>query len=311
MRYNVILSAACLLCLVSCVSGSSYEGSFSPVSNFEVDFDYNKDKKDSLYFGPSFMGDSFLAFMNADRTEVTSNNYESPALLGGFGMSSRMVRWKLAGGEKTEGAMLLAGEGEEAEKTLNDNLFMSVFQKLDGNEPAKNSYAVFYNSPEEMPEHDVVFMQINGGTWTPKSCMIANTAFTVARATGLDISNYPESYAEYPEYQFKRHVPAVPGPEDNPDGGTEEQEGDYIRIVAKGYKGDSKQETGKAEIYLVDFIDGQEDSVMTSWTRLDLSKLGEVDCIDFDVEYSNPIAEAGFPVYFCLDNLVSSVYIKF
>lgn len=297
MKKNFVLLAVCMLGMMSCLKDSYYEATYSPIDTFL----FNPDA-DSLYFGPSFYGVS-CCFMNS--AEGIEQGKEADRLEGGFGMSSRLVRWNLQGGHASENVMAQA-EGAD-EDYVNDNLLMSAFLKLDGNKPAENSYAVFYKSGK-MPEHHIMFMMGDVGEWTPKSCMIANTAFTVARATGYDISGYPEKYDRYPEFEFSRFTPAVPG-EDGEEV-TPAKDGDFIRIVAKGYKGEV--ESGKTkEIYLVDYIDGQQDSVLTSWKTLDLSMLGEVDYVDFEVECSGRVEEAGFPLYFCLDNLASSVHVKY
>lgn len=296
-----------MLGLVSCLGDSYYEFTENPI----LTFDFKDEDKDSLFFGPFYAG--YFYFINA--AEMSEN--EPPRLDGGFGMSSRLVRWELTGEfakpeqkpeQKPESAVSLTEE--ENKPYENDNLHMSVFQRMDKMTPQPNSYAVFYNSGLPEDKHHVTFLPTGAGEWTPKSCLIANTAYTVAMATkGYDISSYPQTSVSYPKYEFKRYKPAVDGTEG--EDGTAAEEGDYIRIVAKGYKGDSKQETGKAEIYLVDFIDGEKDSVMTSWKPLDLSKLGEVEYIDFVVECSEQVKENGFPIYFCLDNLASGVHMKY
>ena len=50
------------------------------------------------------------------------------------------------------------------------------------------------------------------------------------------------------------------------------------------------------------------DTVMYNWTKLDLSKLGSVDKIDFNLYSSN--GSFGVPLTFCLDELVADVETK-
>lgn len=58
------------------------------------------------------------------------------------------------------------------------------------------------------------------------------------------------------------------------------QDGDVMVLKATGYLDDKS--TGEAQIRLAEFTSSQKDSVVTSWTVFDLSKLGLVDKINFD-----------------------------
>lgn len=150
----------------------------------------------------------------------------------------------------------------------------AVYQKKkDGSD---NGFAVFYQNEDasKMPEQHMVFLSYLYGTCTLSQCYIANSANVIANV--LD----PAS-----DFYFER------------DGG------DYLKLTVTGYN-DSK-ETGKAEYYLVDFHP-DADSIALGWKKLDLSKLGDIDYVNFSLESS----KAGLPKYFCIDNIVTSVHIK-
>lgn len=73
---------------------------------------------------------------------------------------------------------------------------------------------------------------------------------------------------------------------------------DWVKIVATGYKDDKK--TGTADIYT---CNGPDD-IMTDWTKFDLSGLGEVTKVTFNITGSSDNGY-GFsqPAYFCYDDV--------
>lgn len=73
---------------------------------------------------------------------------------------------------------------------------------------------------------------------------------------------------------------------------------DWVAIVAKGYNGDEK--TGEAKIYL---CNGPE-NIVTDWTKFDLSGLGKVTKVTFNVTGSSDNGY-GFsqPAYFAYDDV--------
>ena len=109
------------------------------------------------------------------------------------------------------------------------------------------TFMLFYDNPETMPEHHIYFAVAASGSCTPTGCFIQNTTETVGSVR--------ETYGD----------------------------GDWLLLTATGYL-DGK-ETGKAEIYLADFRDSK-DSVVTSWTPFALNKLGNIEYIDFELTSS-------------------------
>ena len=75
---------------------------------------------------------------------------------------------------------------------------------------------------------------------------------------------------------------------------------DWVKLVATGYDKDGKKVATKAEIYLCN----GPDNIVTDWTKWDLSVLGEVTKIEFNVTGSSDNGY-GFsqPAYFAYDDV--------
>lgn len=132
------------------------------------------------------------------------------------------------------------------------------------------TYMVYYGNPDpsKMPEHDVEFTSLDQGPCQVHECYVNNT--------------------EYVAYKVSKNF----------------VDGDRLTLKAKGWK-DGKV-TGEASIVLADFS-AQKDSIMTTWTRFDLSKLGGIDYMDFEVESTNK----EIPAYFCMDNFKANITISY
>lgn len=76
-------------------------------------------------------------------------------------------------------------------------------------------------------------------------------------------------------------------------------EGDWVKIVATGFN-EAGASTGTAELFLCD----GPDNIVTGWTRFDLSGLGEVKSVRFNITGSSDNG-AGFsqPAYFAFDDV--------
>ncbi len=78
---------------------------------------------------------------------------------------------------------------------------------------------------------------------------------------------------------------------------------DWFRLTATGYGADGT-ETGKAEFYLADYRTEDSPGLVTGWQRFDLSSLGKVHRIEFDMDGSSKNAYGlTTPAYFCLDDI--------
>ncbi len=138
-------------------------------------------------------------------------------------------------------------------------------------------FAVFHNNPDvELGQHIIFYdYQYQMSTCLPVSCMVNNTK-TVAES----IKKYNETHDTPLE----------------------------VKLTATGYTA-SGTETGSADILLAGPGKTGEarDSIVSSWTVFELKKLGDIDYIKFDIEFSDQVS---IPELFCMDNFVADVYIK-
>lgn len=80
--------------------------------------------------------------------------------------------------------------------------------------------------------------------------------------------------------------------------------GNKLNLTAKGYKNGQKEPTGEAVITLAERMEGK-DSIVSTWTLFDLSKLGSIDEIRLNIE---TVPEGlDIPKAVCLDNLIVNV----
>lgn len=75
--------------------------------------------------------------------------------------------------------------------------------------------------------------------------------------------------------------------------------GDELKLKATGWK--DEKETGSATIFLA------KDTVMCNWTKFDLTKLGAIDKIDFEIISTND----EIPEMVCVDDVVASISIVY
>lgn len=81
--------------------------------------------------------------------------------------------------------------------------------------------------------------------------------------------------------------------------------GDWFKVTIKGYK--RNIETGSVDYYLADFRDGKS-FIATSWNKVNISSLGEVDKIIFDFDSTDKTTTETYewlntPSYVCIDNI--------
>lgn len=77
----------------------------------------------------------------------------------------------------------------------------------------------------------------------------------------------------------------------------------YVSIIGKAFDGST---TGHVDVYLADFRfgDNSQDYILSQWLTVDLSSLGAVSALQFEM-YSSDVGAHGIntPTYFALDNL--------
>lgn len=132
------------------------------------------------------------------------------------------------------------------------------------------TYAVFYGNPDEtkMPAHEMEFLAVKYGTCSPLVCFVNNTKYVAYK-----IANTFE-------------------------------EGDRLTLKATGYLNGIK--TGEESIALAEFT-AKKDSIVSTWTKFDLSGLASVDFVDFEVVSTREEV----PAYFCMDDFVASVTVSY
>lgn len=87
-------------------------------------------------------------------------------------------------------------------------------------------------------------------------------------------------------------------------GGEQGTDPDFLKLTAIGKNGDV--ETGSIDFYLADYRSDYscDDYIVTDWSWMDLSSLGEVSSIEFSLSSSdNGQWGINTPTYFCLDGL--------
>ena len=130
----------------------------------------------------------------------------------------------------------------------------------------KNNYGVFWFG-SRVPLSHIQFLTSMYGTCTMGACYVCNTA----------------KVAEEVQNKFER--------------------GDKLTLKAIGYL--NSQQTDYVEIALADYTlvdkNGEpKDSIVSNWTMLDLTKLGSVNEVRFEMSSGNK----SIPHYFCLDDLI-------
>lgn len=183
----------------------------------------------------------------------------------------------LYSGSRTEGKdpKFKGGFAMSMKKDSSINLSVSPFSVFAGR-AENNTFAIFYDTAEK-PERQLTFTEADYGTCAPQFCYVRNTSFVVSSIRSGD-SKFTE--------------------------------GDYLKLVVTGYL--AGKETGKAEWFLADYRVPQNggaapDSVNTTWQQMPLTKLGNIDAVDFSLDTN----KEGFPKYVCLDNLVASISVKY
>lgn len=178
---------------------------------------------------------------------------------------------KQVGGELKGGFAMSYLKGEKDGKLEKEANFNDAFRvHAAAGATGSKTYAVFYDNPSEamMPQYDIEFGYKDNGSCMPLGCYVNNTTL-VAR-------------------KVREHF----------------QDGDKLTLKAKGTKFDGS--VSEVSIVLAEYTEAK-DSVMYNWTSFDLSKLGVVNFVDFEVESTNPQV----PGYFCLDGYLASISVMF
>lgn len=223
-------------------------------------------------FGDQTTEQKYTLFATFDYSDVKFNAdslFFAPAKIGGFGWQD-LVFWHKLDSEEENclGGFVLTNMLGRVETT--EELPANVYRAYCSDAKKGNIYSVFRYSPStiNMPEHSMSFLSKQYGTCTPSGCYVTNSEYVAQQVKDLF------------------------------------QTGDRLRLTARGYL-DNKL-TGEAEMNLAEFS-ADKDSIVSTWTAFDLTKLGNVDCIDFELASTN---DQILP-YFCMDVFVASIHLKY
>lgn len=170
--------------------------------------------------------------------------------------------------------VLFRGEGGAIDPDLDALLSPYAVSDTTDAKPngGKEIFLVFHEDEAGMPEHDIRFEQSSVGTCSPTFAFFNTT---------IEVAKY-----------FR----------------TKAAEGDYFVVNVTGYSGSSQ--TGSVQVVLADRREGKNELV-TDWKTVDISDLGSVQYIDFSIDARLSAASTDEDLmYFCMDNLVASVYIR-
>lgn len=165
----------------------------------------------------------------------------------------------------------------EIPKSGNTDRLMNTYRALTPvGYSSGNIYTVYRQNPDKslMPEYDVRF--------SPERADIV-LKNKLCKISGCYLTNTVE-VADYVKANFKK--------------------GDKLVVKATGYLNGNK--TGETEIALADFSE-QKDSIVSIWTPFELTKLGSVDQVDFEITSTDP----NVPTYFCMDNMVAEIDLEY
>ena len=170
-----------------------------------------------------------------------------------------------------EGGLILSHLNYPASGVV-EGLANNKYRANDRNQKKDNTYLVLEQT-DNMPENDMGFNFVKSasasGTCIMTSCMVNNT---VAAAQAIE-----EKFVV----------------------------GDRMTLRATGYLDGVK--TDSAEIMLAEKLSNR-DSIVYTWTVFDLSKLGSVDKVDFELDIP---AGKDIPATVCIDNMLTSVTVQY
>lgn len=275
---------------VSCLNDSYYELNVTSYSDFEFYGAIQQFGADSVYLEGVFGGGNSSVDIYFNSTRAAQGD----PLSGGFGLTMKKDTLNPKAGYAP--FEVTVDDDEEDGETGSDGesgtgVYVNRYPEFTAYGTSSlqgdNICAVFVQTADltAMPEHDIVFTEPDYGTCTPQMCRINNTQQMVYMMM-----------AETSSVRFGQ--------------------GDWLKLTVTGFlKG---EETESVEYYLADFRgeklgeDGvpEPDSLLTTWKNLSLTKLGQVDNIDFTLEASKGGTMLAQPMSFCLDDFVASIYVK-
>ena len=276
MKKTALLFSSMLLIVSSCNEGTGYKYDYTLIdyAEYSNESELFKDGATVFFFGSSESASDENGFLSNNTNLYFCKGY-SDLYMGGFCLSKQS--W-----EKPSDGTDTPEEGTGSSGTTVPGEY-SVYGTGDTNNSGTANTFFYFRQTSEMPEHDIAFPYASIGTYAPVNVSVCNSAYTVRAIRG-----------------------------DNVDDNTFDIEGDYI-LTATGYLNGSQ--TGTAEFLLAGKGKSKgtpgADSLVTSWSTFDLSGLGNIDYIDFELSCSN-INDYQTLIQndVCIDNLTARVNIN-
>ena len=199
----------------------------------------------------------------------SDSTYVNTKEIDGFGYDALNFYHKLGEDKSFKGGFILSCA--EMPKSGNTTGLMNTYRaNLPTGLTSGNIYTVYHQNADEtlMPAHDVKYAFIENGDCTMGGCYVTNTV----------------EVADFVKLHFT--------------------DGDRLSVKATGYLNGAK--TGEAEMALAEFTE-KKDSIVSKWTPFELTKLGTVDHVDFEIISTNP----DVPAYFCMDSMIATIQIEY
>lgn len=224
-------------------------------------------------FSQSYTADVTFEFSQ----DVYKNSFKDSTFVLSEGEGFLYMNYPLFFGEKQTAGTFQGGfmmsylKGEKDGKLTRPAADNDIYRvHAAGGATASKTYAVFYDNPVEtmMPQYHIEFGYKDVGSCTPIACYVNNTTYVARKISEC----------------FK--------------------DGDKLVLKVTGIRHDGTK--AEKSITLAEFTEAK-DSVMYNWSVLDLSTLGNVDYVNFDVTSTNP----DVPGYFCFDGYLASIKIEY
>lgn len=285
MKKIILILASVPLIVTSCMKGTNYEGSFyfTDTGIYNNSSEIFKDGA-TVYLFPAPSDGSRESVFAVGNTLAYFSCSTSSSLMGGFALSKQ--EWEKPETGSEEGDDTEGGTADESSATITETPGeYCVYGKSKESSKTPSAPFFYFRQTNIMPEHDMLFIPFESGTCTLIGMYVCNSASTVRAIRGENVD----------ENVFNLN-------------------GDYT-LTATGYL-DGKV-TGTATFLLAGkgkskVTEGGvvKDSLVTEWSAFDLSKLGSVDYIDFDLALSDPADNLPY-TDFCMDNFTAQIHISY
>lgn len=265
---NLVVVAIVAVASVSCLKDGYMVASYGVRNHFEVSDVFYQD-----YFAP-----------NGDVCLLEGGYYSGDMIFCNKGIKGPDDKWSYTGGfmmsalaDSTCYPVKDIVKDENGEDVEVDHVINPLSACAKSGADKSKIFAIFDEKEKDlMPEKDIVFLYPEFGYFTPVTAWVCNTTENVY-SIKYGIEGVQEAFAD----------------------------GDWMRVVATGMKAGVQTDT--CHFYLADFRDGKS-KYNAGWSEWKLSKLGAVDCINFDIEISE--GKTGLAHRFCLDDMYCNVDIK-